>query len=154
MARQKSPSPSQLSRDAVIAEALTWEKTPYHEHASVKGVGADCAQFPAAVYHACGLIPKQNPIYDDQWHLHRDEELYLKWVQPLAREIPLDRTKGGDFIIWKWGRTYSHGGILLTPEIVIHAQKPVGITKAKWREDSYLGDPIWHPAKAFTLWSD
>jgi cell wall-associated NlpC family hydrolase len=108
-------------RADIVAEALSWERTPYHELARIKGVGVDCAQFPAAVYEAVGLIPHVAPAYTPQWMLHRDEEQFLGWVRLYAREIGREDIGPGDFAIWKYGRCYSHGAIVLEAPQVIHA---------------------------------
>jgi len=66
----------------VTKEALTWLGTPYHHAARVKGAGADCGQFPAAVFEAAGLIPPlEIEYYPCDWHLHRDDERYLAIVE-------------------------------------------------------------------------
>lgn len=109
------------ARAAVVAEALTWQGTPYHSRGRIKGVGVDCAMFPAACYEAVGLVPHLDPEYSPQWFMHRDEELYLQWVKPYAREIERDELGPGDFAIWKYGRTYSHGAIVIDPPLIIHA---------------------------------
>lgn len=124
-------------RLAVVAEARTWISTPYHHRAKLKGVGVDCAQLPIAVYSALGLIPEVAPDYVQQWHLHRDEERYLQWVEKFAREICRkepgidspwigEAPQAGDFGVWRFGRTFSHGAIFTGPDEVIHAYIGVG----------------------------
>lgn len=136
-------------REAIVAEALTWEGTPYHHRARVKGVGVDCAQYPAAVYHAVGLVPDLRPQYDSEWFLHRDEELYLEWVRPHAREISREELAPGDFVIWKFGRTFSHGAIVIEPPVVIHA---VMAGRAVIRADMDRDEELrTRPALFFTL---
>ena len=109
------------TRAAIVAEAMEWLGTPYHSHARLKGVGVDCAQLPAAVYEAAGLIPHINPDYSPQAMMHRDGEAYLAWVTPYAREIEREQVAPGDFAIWRYGRSYSHGAIVIEPPLVIHA---------------------------------
>lgn len=109
------------ARAAIVAEALTWEGTPYQSHARIKGVGVDCAQLPAAVYEAVGLIGAVRPSYPADWMMHRDEERFLSFVLPHAREITEAEAKPGDLVIWKFGRTFSHSGILIDPPVVLHA---------------------------------
>lgn len=139
------------TRAAIVAEALTWEGTPYHNRARIKGVGVDCAQFPAAVYEAVGLVPHLDPEYSPQWYLHRDEELYLQWVKPHAREIGRDELGPGDFAIWKYGRTYSHGAIVIEPPVVIHANL---IAEAVVRSDMDGEEELLRrPARFFTLFN-
>lgn len=117
------------TRAAIVAEALTFERTPYHDRGLIKGVGVDCACLPFLVYRNVGLIPAdaELPPYSPQWYLHRDEEVYLKWVRRYAkREIDRDDLGPGDFAIWKFGRTYSHGAIVIEPPVIIHATLAAG----------------------------
>lgn len=147
--RQYSAAEEADLRAAIVAEALSWEGTPYHSRARIKGVGVDCAQLPAAVYEAVGLIPHLDPVYADQWFLHRDEELYLAWVEPYARRIGRDDLKPGDFVIWRYGRTYSHGAIAMEPPIVIHAALPAeAVVRADIARDAELAS---RPSLCFTL---
>ncbi len=137
-------------RAAVVAEAQTWIRTPYRHHARLKGVGVDCAQFPAAVYEACGLVPHLAPRYSAQWHLHHDVEAYLAWVRPHAREITADEIQPGDFGIWRFGRAYSHGAIIVRPPEVIHAVlREGGVVLGNMSRDI---DLVGRPVKFFSLW--
>lgn len=135
-------------RAAIVAEALTWLRTPYHHKARVKGAGADCALFPAAVYEACKVIPHIEPDYVRDWYLHRREERYLEWVRRFGVEIPEAAAKPADFVLWKWGLTYSHGGIVVGPTTVIHAYLRVGVTLDDWSQHEELRT---RPRLFFTL---
>ena len=140
-------------RAAVVAEALTWAGTPYRHRARLKGVGADCAQFPLAVYEAMGLIPPTDVgAYVQDWHHHRSEELYLGWVRRLAREIDETLAGPGDFAVWRFGRAFSHGAILIDPPVIIHATvlgRRVHLADYR-RDDGLPGRPV----KFFSLWGD
>lgn len=140
-------------RTAVVAEAMTWLKTPYHHNARVKGAGCDCAQFPAAVYEAAGLMDHVEPIYPHDWHLHRSEELYLEWAAKVgAVEILPERAGPGDFIIWRFGRTFSHGAIFVDPPMIIHATAQAEmVTLDHWTHDEELSS---RPHRVFTFWPD
>ena len=108
-------------RQRVVDEARTWIGTPYHSCARVKGVGVDCAQMPAAVYEAAGMIPHipQDP-YSHQWHLHQSKEVYLNMVLSHAKEFA-GPPEAGDFVLFKIGRVHAHGGIVSTWPNIIHA---------------------------------
>jgi cell wall-associated NlpC family hydrolase len=108
-------------RAAIVAEAISWEGTPYHSHARIKGAGVDCAQLPAAVYSAAGCMPIVHPVYSEQWMMHRDDEIYLSEIRRFAREIAIEAIQPGDLVVWKFGRTYSHSAIVIDPPLVIHA---------------------------------
>jgi cell wall-associated NlpC family hydrolase len=138
-------------RAAVLREAISWEGTPYHHHARLKGVGVDCAQLPAAVYEAAGAIPHLEPQYSSQWMLHRDEELYLEEIRRFAREIPFEAAKPADLIVWKFGRTYSHSAIILDPPICIHAViKGGAVIRADYERDEDLRS---RPRLAFSIFA-
>jgi cell wall-associated NlpC family hydrolase len=107
-------------RAKVIAEAYSWIDTPFAHNAKVKGAGVDCAMLLEAVFMSVGLICEAYPKrYSSQWHLHRDEERYLAWLNYLALEVP--QPQPGDVGIWQIGRCYSHAGLFVDADHVIHA---------------------------------
>ena len=113
-------------RSAVIAEAMTWLKTPYHHQARVKGAGVDCGQLVAACFEAAGVIdPVTIPGYSSDWNLHRGEELYLDQVQALCREVSAPGP--GDIALYRFGRAWSHGSIVVEWPCVIHAYFGLGV---------------------------
>ena len=110
-------------RQKIVNEAYSWIGTPYHHRARVKGGGVDCAQLLAAVYGDCGLIADTvDENYPMDWHLHRDEERYLKRVKRHAHKVtePLP----GDIALFKFGRVISHGAIITEWPFIIHAYRP------------------------------
>jgi len=141
-------------RKAVIREAQSWLLTPYHHQARLKGVGVDCAQLPIAVYSAAGLIEAPNPAYVRDWHMHRGEELFIAWVLQYAREIERSAIQPGDLGVWKYGRTHSHGAIVLPNDQVIHAVLPRGVEYGNLVRDEDLRPEVegGRSARFFTLW--
>lgn len=125
-------------RSQIVRAAKAWLGTPYHHRAAVKGAGADCALFPIAVYKECGLIPAayEPPAYSSQWHLHRSDELYLAELEKFCRELPDAardarlRPRPADFLVMRFGRTYSHGAIVVDWPVVVHSYIPHGVVLA------------------------
>lgn len=110
-----------MSRDAVIAEARSWIGTPFHHQARIKGVGVDCGQLLAAVYEtACDMEPMDFGYYPRDWFLHADDERYMDQVA--ARCKPVDEPQPGDIALFKIGRAYAHGAIVIDWPMVIHAR--------------------------------
>ena len=138
------------TRADVVREALEWEGTPYHHRARLKGVGADCAGMPAAVYEAVGLLPRiEVDAYPSDWMLHRSKEVFLDTITAHAREIGRDAIGPGDFAIWRFGRTYSHGAIVIDPPTVLHATIAAGaVIRGDMDRDEELRS---RPVKFFTL---
>lgn len=112
-------------RLAIIREAVTWLKTPYVAGQGVKGAGCDCGRFPLKVFQEVGLVSKEfDPgHYSQQHHIHQDEERYLNWVAQFAHEVagPPDYIPmPGDIVMFKFGRLYAHGAIVINWPEVIH----------------------------------
>lgn len=144
----------QEERDSVITEAMSWLRTPHHNGSRLKGIGVDCGQFPLAVYEAAGLIPHTDTgRYSPQFHLSRDEEWYLKLCQQLGREID-GPPKRGDFVIYKVGRVFSHGAIVVDWPQIIHSYVNIGVSlgvgNQGWMAELKTGGK--RPIKFFTLW--
>ena len=143
----------QQQRAAVVAEAQSWLRTPYHACGRVKGGGVDCAMLPAAVYNAAGMVdPIVYGAYSPQWHMHHGDELYLDEVLSHAHEIsgpPLP----GDFVLYKVGRLWAHGAIVVTWPTIIHAITGVGVVLGNGLTDPMakrrLGDMS---PRFFSLW--
>lgn len=108
-------------RAEIVAEALTWENTPYHHKANLKGVGVDCIMIIVEVFKACGLIPADvDPRpYSHDWHLHRNDEIYLGGIEQFADRV--DEPLPGDIVLFQFGRCISHGAIVLDWPLVLHA---------------------------------
>jgi len=67
--------------------------------------------------------PPQDSV---QWHLHRSEELYLNEIEKFVTETEAP-PQPADFIVFRFGRTFSHGAIVVEWPIVIHAYIPHGV---------------------------
>lgn len=109
-------------RGAVVAEARSWIGTPYHNCADIKGVGVDCGMLLVRVFVDTGLCPPFDPRpYPADWHLHRSEERYLGFI--FARGSETTQPQPGDVMVLRFGRCYSHGGIVtnLKPLMIVHA---------------------------------
>ncbi len=139
-------------RRRVVAEALTWLGTPWRHRAKIKGVGVDCGQFPLAVYVGAGLIEDfSTGAYAQDHMLHSIEERYLGIVRRLAGEITADQVKPGDLAVYKFGRVFSHGALVIRWPQVIHPLINAGAV--------VLGDAdrdvdlITKPVRFFSHWA-
>ncbi len=114
------------ARKKIVKESLEWRNTPWHHEARMKGVGVDCGLLLLAVFENVGLIPHiVPPHYGPDFMMHRGEEWYLGYVQKFADEL----TGGppylpGDVLLYKHGRIYSHGAIVINWPRIIHASAP------------------------------
>lgn len=110
---------------AIVAEAERWLGTPYHHAADVLGVGVDCAMLPVRVFCDLGLVPPFDPRpYPHDWMLHRSDEIYLGWVERFGERV--DDPEPGDLALFRVGRCLAHGGIVVAPGVMIHADLRAG----------------------------
>lgn len=113
-----------------VAIARTWLGTPYHHHARVKGVGVDCLMLLCEVFEAAGMTPHIDPgAYPSDWMLHREEELYLAGLEKYCT-IVAGEPLPGDIVLYRFGRTASHAGIVTQWPEIIHAYRGQGVILA------------------------
>ncbi len=114
----------QLERAAVIAEARSWLGTPWRHQANIKGQAVDCAMSLIEWFHRPGVIEWFDPRpYPRSWFVHQDEERFLNTIVEHFHcgEIAPADARPGDLILYKIGRCYAHGTLVVGPQLVIHA---------------------------------
>lgn len=137
-------APAGSPRAAVLRAAEGWLRTPYHPGARVKGAGVDCLMLLAAVYEEAGVTgPIAPPPYPPDWHLHRGAERYLNGVLQYAREIPGPPDgpdpPPGDAVLFRFGRCFAHGAIVIDWPLLIHAYVGEGVTYARAGDGKLAG---------------
>lgn len=141
-------------RAAVVREARSWVRTPYHNQADIKGAGVDCGMLLVRVFADTGLVPPFDPRpYADDWYLHRSEERYLGFIFDRAAQVgaPLP----GDVMVFRYGRCYSHGGIvtIAQPLTIVHAFQPaLAVIEEEVARSVTLSARVRQP-RFFSLWA-
>jgi cell wall-associated NlpC family hydrolase len=136
------PAVMDQRRLAVTELAREWLGTPYHHMGRVKGAGTDCLTVLAEVYEAAGIVPHiEIPFYSPDWHLHRDAERYLEGIMRYACEIP-GPPQPGDVALFKFGRCYAHGAIVIEWPRLIHAWHSSGVLYADAEQSQLAGRPV------------
>ena len=141
-------------RAAVVAEARSWIGTPYHNCADIKGAGVDCGMLLVRIFVDTGLCPGFDPRpYPADWHLHRSEERYLGFVFDRAGEVA--EPQAGDVMVLRFGRCYSHGGIVTGPKPLrlVHAYYQAHrVLEEEVGRSGVLSDPLRKP-RFFSFWA-
>lgn len=130
-------------RAKVITEARSWIGTPYHHSANIKGAGVDCAMLLREVFNAAAGLDTPDPRpYPKYWYLHHSEELFLGVV--LKHAVRTETPEPGDIALYRFGRTVSHGGIIVEDDCIVHAYAPVErVEVALLRSFAYRLDSFW-----------
>jgi cell wall-associated NlpC family hydrolase len=148
-------------RAAVVSAARLWVNTPWKHKAHVLGHGVDCAHHLLETGVRSGMVKRFDPeFYTHDWHWHRDEERFLAAVGQHAAEVGegqasiKERGRGftvlpGNVLLWKNGRTFSHGAIVSEWPMVIHASFPARICL---EESVYGGILETSPVRIFSYW--
>lgn len=95
--------------------ARTWLGTPYRHQASVKGQGADCLGLVRGVWRELvGAEPEPTPPYRPDWAEIGGEEALLAAARRQLREIPAERARPGDVLLFRMapGAPAKHCAIL------------------------------------------
>ena len=116
--------------DAVIAAARGWLGTPYHDQASLRGVGCDCLGLARGVWRdLVGAEPQPIPPYSRDWGETGVREVLAEGARAMMIEIPLAQMGPGALVLFRMAprAIAKHVGILTAPDHFIHAYDRLGV---------------------------
>lgn len=108
----------------IVAEALTWQGTPYRHQGSRKGVGCDCLGLVLGVWRAVyGREPELPGPYAADWAEAGGKDLLLEAARRHCAEKATDGISCGDLVLFRWRAHLpaKHAGIMVAKERFIHA---------------------------------
>jgi len=110
------------TRKRIVEEARSWIGTPFHHEGRIKGVGVDCGMLLLEIMERAGLIPHIKPgHYSPDFMMHRNEEWYLQTILNYAVELEGPPYLPGDIVLFKHGRLFSHGALVIDYPLIVHA---------------------------------
>ncbi|MES2844745.1 MAG: peptidase [Pseudomonadota bacterium] len=118
--------------DLVIAVARSWLGTPYHDQASLRGVGCDFIGLARGVWReVVGNEDFPIPPYSRDWGETGPREVLADGVRGMMPEIsPSDASPGSLILFRMTPRAISkHVGILTAPDRFIHAYERLGVVE-------------------------
>ncbi len=116
--------------DAVIAAARGWLGTPYHDQASLRGVGCDCLGLARGVWRdVVGAEPFPIPPYSRDWGETGAHEVLAAGARGMMIEIPVAEACPGTLVLFRMAprAIAKHVGILTAPDRFIHAYDRLGV---------------------------
>ncbi|MCT4334304.1 NlpC/P60 family protein [Paracoccus sp. YLB-12] len=116
--------------DRIIAAARSWLGTPYHDQASLKGVGCDCLGLARGVWRdVVGDEPFPIPPYSRDWGETGCTEVLAEGARRMMIEIDPRDAIPGALVLFRMrpGAIAKHVGILTPPDRFIHAYERLGV---------------------------
>ena len=135
------------SKAKVIATARNWLGTPYHDQASLRGVGCDCLGLTRGVWReVVGEEPFPIPPYTRDWGETGPREVLADGARSMMFEIPPADAGPGALVLFRMAprAIAKHVGILTTPDRFIHSYERLGVV-----EETLT--PIWRRRIAFAF---
>ena len=116
--------------DAVIATARLWLGTPYHDQASLRGIGCDCLGLARGVWRdLVGVEPQTIPPYSRDWGETGVREVLAEGARDMMIEISLGQIGPGTLVLFRMAprAIAKHVGILTADDSFIHAYDRLGV---------------------------
>jgi hypothetical protein len=96
----------------------------------------------AEVYEAAGVIRHVDvPFYPPDWNVHRDAERYIQGLMRYAHEIG-GPPRSGDVAVFRFGRCFAHGAIVVSWPRLIHAWCDAGVVFADGGQPPLIGRQV------------
>jgi NlpC/P60 family putative phage cell wall peptidase len=133
--------------DLVVAVARSWLGTPYHDQASLRGVGCDCLGLARGIWReVVGDEPFPIPPYSRDWGETGPREVLAEGAGRMMPEIALADTGPGTLILFRMAprAIAKHVGILTGPKHFIHAYERLGVIEEAMT-------PTWRRRIAFAF---
>jgi NlpC/P60 family putative phage cell wall peptidase len=100
----------------IVAQARTWEGTPFHHQARLKGKGCDCLGLIIGVVAELGLTDRNGKLladYDEVTYSKEPDGEYLTAkLTALLDEVPKAEAQPGDLALFEMGNNPQHLAIL------------------------------------------
>ncbi|WP_428542650.1 NlpC/P60 family protein [Profundibacter sp.] len=143
---------SQTAPARIVKAARRWIGTPYHDQASVRGVGCDCLGLLRGVWRdVIGPEPMPVPPYSRDWGETGPVEVLAEAARAAMQELDVVEARTGDVILFRMraGAIAKHVGILSgtarsARSHFIHAYERTGVI------EEHLS-PAWQRRIAFAF---
>lgn len=124
------------TRAQLIAEALSWQGTPYHHQAALKGIGADCIGVVRGSLAALGIAARGIPA---NYSRGPDPDALQAAVEASDQlgEIAPAAAQPGDLLLFRVKRDPRHFALLVAADELLHSDVTAGVVRvpfsAGWR---------------------
>ena len=133
--------------DRIIAAARGWLGTPYHDQASLRGVGCDCLGLARGIWREIvGDEPFPIPPYSRDWGETGPCEVLADGARAMMPEIAASVAPPSALILFRMmpRAIAKHVGILTGPDTFLHAYERLGVIEEPLT-------PTWRRRTAFAF---
>ncbi len=141
----KTISRPDVSRRAIIDEALSWVGTPYQHQCSAKHAGCDCLGLVRGIWRELyGAEPTKLPPYTPDWAEAREGEILKTACDHHFDPVALQDARPADILLFRMqaGVQAKHMAVLIEPDLIVHAYWGRAVTR------SFLA-PFWVRRRAY-----
>jgi NlpC/P60 family putative phage cell wall peptidase len=132
--------------ERVVAAARRWLGTPYHDQASLRGVGCDCLGLARGVWReVVGPEPFRLPPYSRDWGETGTVEVLADGARATMIEVDPGAAGPGALVLFRMvpNAIAKHVGILTAADRFIHACERLGVIEEtltlRWRRRVAFG---------------
>ena len=133
--------------DFVVSVARGWLGTPYHDQASLRGVGCDCLGLARGVWReVAGAETFPIPPDSRAWGETGPREVLAEGTRRMMVEIAIPDAMPGALVLFRMSprAIAKHVGILTTRDSFIHSYERLGVIEE-------VLTPIWRRRIAFAF---
>ena len=138
---------SAADHDRVVAVARSWLGTPYHDQASLRGVGCDCLGLARGIWReVVGAESFPIPPYSRDWGETGPHEVLAIGARRMMAEIATMNSAPGTLILFRMTprAIAKHVGIRTGSDSFIHSYERLGVVEE-------VLTPIWRRRIAFAF---
>jgi NlpC/P60 family putative phage cell wall peptidase len=131
----------------VVATARSWLGTPYHDQASLRGVGCDCLGLARGVWReVVGSEPFPIPPYSRDWGETGPHEVLADGAASMLIPIAPTEISPGALVLFRMTprAIAKHVGIVTAPDSFIHSYERLGVVEE-------VLTPVWRRRIAFAF---
>lgn len=118
--------------EAVVAAARAWLGTPYHDQASLRGVGCDCLGLARGVWReVVGTETLPVPSYSRNWGEVGPREVLAESAGRVLIRVDVNEAGPGAVVLFRMRAEaiVKHVGILTSEARFIHAYERLGVVE-------------------------
>ncbi len=122
------------SNEGFLSLLRSWQGTPFHHGAALKGAGCDCYGLIVGALAEAGKTPPALPFYPEDPNAltpHQQRTLRQHFFT-MAQILPREETQNGDILVFSLQDTPVHFAWRLSPETFLHADRRQGVVETRY----------------------